>query len=66
MGAVKAINAARLALQRRRHAPRRLDKVIQTMRQTGADMQAKYKETVARRPGGQHHRVLTPSGHWLR
>jgi L-serine dehydratase len=45
MGAAKAINAARLALRGdgRHRVP--LDKVIETMRQTGADMQAKYKET---------------------
>ena len=45
MGAVKAINAARLALcgDGRHHVP--LDKVIETMRQTGRDMMAKYKET---------------------
>jgi L-serine dehydratase len=45
MGAVKAINAARLALRGDgRHAVS-LDKVIRTMRQTGADMKTKYKET---------------------
>jgi len=45
MGAVKAINAARLALHGdgSHHVP--LDSVIETMRQTGADMQTKYKET---------------------
>ncbi|MGB3288481.1 MAG: L-serine ammonia-lyase [Burkholderiaceae bacterium] len=45
MGAVKAINAARLALQGdgRHHVS--LDAVIETMRQTGADMRSKYKET---------------------
>jgi L-serine dehydratase len=45
MGAVKAINAARLALRGdgTHHVP--LDKVIATMRQTGRDMSAKYKET---------------------
>ncbi len=45
MGAVKAINAARLALRGdgTHHVP--LDSVIETMRQTGADMQTKYKET---------------------
>ncbi len=45
MGAVKAINAARLALRGNgsHHVP--LDSVIETMRQTGADMQSKYKET---------------------
>ena len=44
-GAVKAINAASLALRGdgRHHVS--LDQVIATMRQTGADMQAKYKET---------------------
>jgi L-serine dehydratase len=45
MGAVKAINAARLA---RREGGRHfvsLDKVIRTMRETGADMMEKYKET---------------------
>jgi len=45
MGAVKAINAARLALRGDgRHAVS-LDKVIKTMRDTGADMKTKYKET---------------------
>ena len=45
MGAVKAINAARLALRGdgRHHVS--LDKVIKTMRDTGADMKTKYKET---------------------
>jgi len=44
-GAVKAINAASLALNGdgEHHVP--LDRVIATMRETGADMQAKYKET---------------------
>ena len=44
-GAVKAINAASLALNGtgEHHVP--LDRVIATMRATGADMQAKYKET---------------------
>ncbi len=45
IGAVKAVNAARLAL----HAPSQmkvsLDQVIETMRQTGLDMNTKYKET---------------------
>ncbi len=46
MGAAKAINAARLAVihgDGTHHVP--LDDVIETMRQTGIDMQAKYKET---------------------
>jgi L-serine dehydratase len=45
MGAVKAINAARLALQGDGTHKVSLDKVIATMRQTGADMSVKYKET---------------------
>lgn len=46
MGAVKAINAARLAVLYGDGKHRvSLDKVIETMRQTGLDMQSKYKET---------------------
>lgn len=45
MGAVKAINAARLALAGDGTHRVSLDKVIATMRQTGADMSTKYKET---------------------
>jgi len=45
MGAVKAINAARLALMGDGKHKVSLDKVIATMRQTGADMSTKYKET---------------------
>jgi len=45
IAAVKAINAARLALHGDGAHRVSLDKVIQTMRETGADMQAKYKET---------------------
>jgi L-serine dehydratase len=45
MGAIKAINAARLALQGDGTHHVSLDKVIRTMRQTGADMNTKYKET---------------------
>jgi L-serine dehydratase len=45
IGAVKAVNAARLAI-RAAEAPKvSLDQVIETMRQTGLDMSAKYKET---------------------
>ena len=45
VGAVKAINAARMALWGEgRHAVS-LDTVIETMRQTGEDMLSKYKET---------------------
>jgi len=45
MGAVKAINAARLALRGDGEHHVSLDSVIETMRQTGLDMQDKYKET---------------------
>lgn len=46
MGAVKAINAARMAVLYGDGQHRvSLDKVIETMRQTGVDMQSKYKET---------------------
>ena len=45
MGAVKAINAARLALRGDGKHFVSLDKVIRTMRETGQDMQSKYKET---------------------
>lgn len=45
IASVKAINAARMALygDGRHHVS--LDKVIKTMRETGADMMTKYKET---------------------
>ncbi len=45
MGAVKAINAAALALRGDGQHHVSLDMVIKTMRQTGADMMTKYKET---------------------
>lgn len=45
MGAVKAINAARLAMMHEGEHIVSLDAVIETMRQTGVDMQSKYKET---------------------
>jgi L-serine dehydratase len=45
MGAVKAINAAYLALQGDGTHVVPLDAVIETMRQTGEDMRSKYKET---------------------
>ncbi|MCW2522685.1 MAG: L-serine dehydratase 1, partial [Frankiales bacterium] len=45
MAAVKAINAARIALRGDGTHVVSLDKVIKTMRETGADMKAKYKET---------------------
>ena len=45
MGSVKAINAVRMALRGDGVHFVSLDKVIRTMRQTGADMKSKYKET---------------------
>ncbi len=45
MGAVKAINASRMAARGDGKHKVSLDKVIKTMRDTGRDMQDKYKET---------------------
>ena len=46
IGAIKAIDAARLALKATSADMKvSLDQVIETMRQTGEDMQEKYKET---------------------
>lgn len=45
MGAIKAINASRLALRGSGQHKVSLDKVIKTMRETGNDMKTKYKET---------------------
>lgn len=45
MAAMKAINAARLALSGDGIHAVSLDRAIETMRQTGLDMQDKYKET---------------------
>jgi len=45
LGAVKAINASRLAMQQEGEHKVSLDQVIKTMYETGLDMQARYKET---------------------
>jgi L-serine dehydratase len=45
MGAVKAINAAKLAMHGDGTHIVTLDQVIETMRQTGLDMSSRYKET---------------------
>lgn len=45
MGAVKAVNASRMALIGDGQHQISLDKVIRTMKQTGKDMQSIYKET---------------------
>jgi len=45
MASVKAINAARISMRGDGQHFVSLDKVIQTMRETGSDMKSKYKET---------------------
>ncbi|MCM2369136.1 L-serine ammonia-lyase [Rhodopirellula sp. ICT_H3.1] len=45
MGAVKAINASRLALRSDGKHTVSLDRVIRVMKRTGADMSSRYKET---------------------
>jgi L-serine dehydratase len=45
MGAIKALNAARMAMKGDGQHYVSLDNVIKTMRETGADMKTKYKET---------------------
>ena len=45
MGAIKAINAASLALEGDGVYFVSLDAVVETMRQTGEDMQSKYKKS---------------------
>ena len=45
MGAVKAINAARLAMADTETHKLSLDQIIETMYRTGMDMQSRYKET---------------------
>jgi L-serine dehydratase len=45
MGSVKAINACRMAMRETGEHKVSLDQVIQTMYQTGMDMQSRYKET---------------------
>lgn len=45
IASIKAINASRMALQRTSMPRVSLDKVIETMYETGKDMNAKYRET---------------------
>lgn len=45
IGSVKAVNAARMAIMREGKSYVSLDKVIETMYETGKDMNAKYRET---------------------
>ncbi len=57
---MKAINAARMALRGDGTHYVSLDKVIKTMRETGADMKTQIQGDVARRPRRQRDRVLRP------
>ena len=57
MAAIKAINASRLALKGNGQHVVSLDKAIKTMKDTGLDMMAKYKETAM---GGLAINVLDP------
>ena len=43
MGAIKALNASRMALKGNGQHYVSLDSVIKTMRETGADMKTKYE-----------------------
>ena len=45
LGAVKAVNAARMAMNEEGGHKVSLDQVMRTMYQTGLDMQSRYKET---------------------
>ncbi|MBS1850437.1 MAG: L-serine ammonia-lyase [Acidobacteria bacterium] len=45
IGAVKAVNATRMAMNEAGDHKVSLDQVIRTMRETGRDMQSRYKET---------------------
>lgn len=45
IAAVQSVNAARMALRRVSEPRVCLDKVIETMYETGKDMNAKYRET---------------------
>ena len=58
VGAIKAITAARMAMHGDGKHFVSLDKAIKTMRETGADMKDKYKETARGGLARQRHRVL--------
>ena len=57
IGAVKAINASRMALRRTTQPCVSLDEVIETMYETGRDMNSKYRETST---GGLAVKILPP------
>src|SRR5690606_31715777 len=56
IASVKAVNAARMALRRTSEPRVCLDKVIETMYETGKDMHAKYRETSR---GGLAMKIVT-------
>ncbi|MDU5730157.1 MAG: L-serine ammonia-lyase [Citrobacter freundii] len=56
IASVKAVNAARMALRRTSEPRVCLDKVIETMYETGKDMNAKYRETSR---GGLAMKIVT-------
>ena len=62
LGAIKAVSAASLALRGDGQHLVSLDACIETMRQTGRDMDARYKETSPRRPRGQRAGLLSDGG----
>ncbi len=59
LGAIKAVSAASLALRGDGEHLVSLDVCIETMRQTGRDMNDKYKGDLARRPRGECPELLT-------
>ena len=61
-GAVKAVNAARMALEDTAGHKVSLDQVIKKMYETGLDMQARYKETSLGGLSGECDRVLKLKG----
>ncbi len=58
LGAIKAVSAASLALRGDGRHLVSLDACIETMRQTGRDMDSKYKETSLGGPRRQRARLL--------
>jgi L-serine dehydratase len=65
IGAVKAVTAASLALKGDgRHMPCSLDACVETMRQTGKDMERALQGNQPRRPRRQCRGLLTGTGVW--
>ena len=61
MGAAKAVQASRIALNESEEHKVSLDQVIRTMYLTGLDMQSRYKETSLAGLALNHNRVLKES-----